>query len=164
MLDQELRDKVAHELSLFTLKLEGGGRPLLLDNLLAAGLKTLRPNLSADSYKAARLQIMQKILELIDALRPVEERRVGELRALKARVKHLEDRFSSDPRFTEAEVAYMRALVSYGMRKAQVAEMFGVTPKVLARILRRQEVLAIRPARKSGTSSPRGARKLIIDT
>ena len=133
-----LREKLSNELGLMSFSVPGERRPILLDAILQSGLKTLRPNLPPEAYRALRMQIVATILAL--ARPDLRE----ELEDLRQRLKAMEKiKAPEAPTLNEAEVQHIRTLHQYGMRPMQLAKLYHCHREVIARILKRRDLPVI---------------------
>jgi hypothetical protein len=159
MASQDVKAKAAREISLISVKLEGERRPMLLETILEAGVKALRPNASDDQRRAARLALIDGFFDLMERLQPTGQG--PEIAAMRKRLTELEARFKADPVFTVAEAMRVRALHEFGVAPREIAALFDVQVQAVRRTLKKQEMVRL-PPRPIKTRSPRGRRILDV--
>lgn len=159
MPEGEFRAKAIREVRLLSVKIEGERRPMLLETVLEAGIKALRPNATEEQRRKARLGFIDAYLDLAQRLLPPHEGK--EMAEMRKRLAAMEKKLAVDPVFTAGEVIRIRTLVYYGMTPAQVAKLFNVETQVIKRALSKKVPIQL-PSLEQRAGQGRGRRALDV--
>lgn len=155
--DDKLKRRQATEF--LSVKLANERRPLLVGSVLSAGVASLRPTASPQERRTLVLAIIDAVLGF--AGQPEGQGQGRESKAEARRREALERRFRADPVFTSGEVIRIRTLHDYGMTKPQIAKLFGVETQAIRRVLGKNELVIVPPAR-TRAKTKRGRRALDV--
>jgi hypothetical protein len=116
------------KLGFSSVRLSSTGRPMLLKAVLQAGVRALRPG--ADTAATSEMILRQLVEDAVGLVGPHPE----EMVRLRRQVDELQRRSSQAAAdFSTDEVLYIRVCHEYGMTLAQLAKLYDVDVRSIAR-------------------------------